>query len=41
MEALPDLLGQGAGGGVPLSGSSQGLPVELHDLGHLVVQAVV
>ena len=41
IEALPDLLGQVAGGGIPLPGSSQGLLVELQDLSHLIVQAIV
>lgn len=41
MEALPDQLGQVSGGRIPLASCNQGLLVELHDLGHLVVQAIV
>ena len=41
MEPLPNKLGQVACGCIPLPGCCQGLFVELHDLGHLIVQAVV
>ncbi|KAA6418092.1 MAG: hypothetical protein FRX49_11933 [Trebouxia sp. A1-2] len=41
LQLLLDGLGQAASGSIPLTGSCQGLLVQLHDLTHFVVQAVV
>lgn len=41
VEPLPNKLRQAACGSIPLAGGNQGLLVQLHHLGHLVVQAVV
>ena len=41
LQLLPDRLRQAACGSVPLAGSSKGLFVQLHDLGHLIVHACV
>lgn len=41
VEPFPDELRQAAGCSIPLIGGHQGLLVQLHHLGHLIVQAVV
>ena len=41
VECLSDCLGQIASQGVPLPCRGQGLFVQLHDLRHLIVQAIV